>query len=141
MAGQRLAQRNVLVKKLSVIEALGTVSTICTDKSGTLTQNQMTVREIWSGGGRWRVTGGGYEPKGEIVPANGSNPIDVLRSLSAAMLCNNSPQHSRYQQPVGRRLATTEEAMQVAASRGFLKDLNQVLPRVHELPLKPGANG
>ena len=68
MAGQRLAQRNVLVKKLSAIETLGTVSMICTDKSGTLTQNQMTVREILAGGGSWRVTGGGYEPKGEIVP-------------------------------------------------------------------------
>jgi P-type Ca2+ transporter type 2C len=92
MAGQRLAQRNVLVKKLAVIETLGTVSTICADKSGTLTQNQMTVREIWSGGGRWRVTGSGYEPKGEILPVNGSKPnTDVLKfTLSAAILCNNS---------------------------------------------------
>ena len=69
MAGQRLAQRGVLVKKLSVIETLGTVSAICTDKSGTLTQNQMTVREIWVNGRNYRLSGGGYKPEGEIIAA------------------------------------------------------------------------
>ena len=57
MAVQRLAQRGVLVKKLSVVETLGTVSVICTDKSGTLTQNQMTVREIWVAGKRFTSLG------------------------------------------------------------------------------------
>jgi magnesium-transporting ATPase (P-type) len=142
MAGQRLAQRNVLVKKLAVIETLGTVSTICADKSGTLTQNQMTVREIWSGGRRWRVTGGGYEPKGEILPANGSKPNpDVLRfTLSAAMLCNNSRlSPPGINNPRWSALGDqTEAAMRVVALKGGLseRDLNQVLPRVHELPFE-----
>lgn len=142
MAGQRLAQRNVLVKKLAVIETLGTVSTICTDKSGTLTQNQMTVREIWSGGVRWRVTGSGYEPKGEILPVNGSKPNrDVLQfALFAAMLCNNSRlRPPGINNPRWSALGDhTEAAMRVAALKGGLSeaDLNLKLPRVHELPFE-----
>jgi Ca2+-transporting ATPase len=59
------------VKKLSITETLGTVSVICTDKSGTLTQNQMTVRELWVGRQKLRVTGVGYEPRGEFQPPPG----------------------------------------------------------------------
>jgi Ca2+-transporting ATPase len=142
MAGQRLAQRNVLIKKLAVIETLGTVSTICTDKSGTLTQNQMTVREIWAGGGSWKVKGGGYEPCGEIVPVNGSqakrSSLDLL--LCAAMLCNNarltppSKQNPRWL-ALGDQ---TEAALQVAALKGGISEetCRHVLPRIHELPFE-----
>jgi P-type E1-E2 ATPase len=83
VAGQRLAQRGVLVKKLSVIETLGMVSTLCTDKNGTLTQNQMTVREIWTGCGRWIVSGSGYDPAGKISAASeptGAFPVLVIRA-------------------------------------------------------------
>ncbi len=140
MAGQRLAQRDVLIKKLAVIETLGTVSMICTDKSGTLTQNQMTVREIWTGGGRWKVKGGGYKPSGEIVPANGSEPdrdvLDLI--LSAAMLCNNA----RLNPPGDKKPRwsalgdQTEAALQVAARKGGISSeiLNHAMPRIHELP-------
>ena len=68
IAGQRLAQRGVFIKQLSTIETLGNVSVICTDKSGTLTQNQMTVKEIWVAGDYLSVTGGGYEPVGSFSP-------------------------------------------------------------------------
>jgi P-type Ca2+ transporter type 2C len=140
IAGQRLVQSKVMIKKLSVIETLGTVSTICTDKSGTLTQNQMTVREIWAGGGRWRVTGGGYDPKGEIVPSNGAVPdkgaLQLL--LSAAALCNNArlsppgPYNARWS-AIGDQ---TEAALRVAGIKGGITEetLIDVLPRVHELP-------
>ena len=67
MAVQRLASRGVLVKKLSKVETLGSISIVCTDKSGTLTQNQMTVREVWSGGERISVSGVGYDPHGEFL--------------------------------------------------------------------------
>ncbi|HJW91794.1 MAG TPA: cation-transporting P-type ATPase [Anaerolineales bacterium] len=142
MSGQRLAQRDVLVKKLAVIDTLGTVSTICTDKSGTLTQNQMTVREVWAGGKRWRITGGGYEPKGEIIPANGSHPDkQTLRFLlSAAMLCNNSRlSPPSEQKPRWTALGDqTEAALRVAAMKGglFEATLTRALPRVHELPFE-----
>ncbi len=67
-AVQRLAGKNVLVKKLAAVETLGTTSIICTDKSGTLTQNQMTVREVWAGGIRYGVSGVGYNPQGTLTP-------------------------------------------------------------------------
>jgi magnesium-transporting ATPase (P-type) len=92
MAVQRLAQRGVLVKKLALVETLGTVSVICTDKSGTLTQNQMTVREIWVAGQHLHVSGVGYEPRGNIRPTIQGTPIegDVNVLMQAALLCNNS---------------------------------------------------
>jgi Ca2+-transporting ATPase len=68
VAVQRLAKRGVLAKKLSTVEKLGQVSVICTDKSGTLTQNQMTVRDIWVAQKRIKVTGVGYEPVGTFSP-------------------------------------------------------------------------
>lgn len=140
MAGQRLSQRSVLVKKLSVLETLGTVSTICTDKSGTLTQNQMTVREIWAGEQRWQVTGVGYEPYGDILPEASSPPArDALHFLlSAAMLCNNSRLrtpglHNPRWTALGDQ---TEAALRVVALKGGVdaEVLSQVLPRIHELP-------
>ncbi|MBN1147645.1 MAG: cation-transporting P-type ATPase [Anaerolineales bacterium] len=140
MAGQRLSQRNVLVKKLAVIETLGTVSVVCTDKSGTLTQNQMTVQEIWTGGQRWQVTGVGYEPKGEIIPYSGAEPVkEALQLLlSAATLCNNARLNppglnNRRWSALGDQ---TEAALRVVALKGGLDGdvLARLLPRVHELP-------
>lgn len=140
MAGQRLSQSNVLVKKLSVLETLGTISTICTDKSGTLTQNQMTVREIWVSRQRWQVAGVGYEPKGEITPESDLQPADEALQflLSAAMLCNNSRLSSpSVQSPRWTALGDqTEAALRVVALKGGIDDeaLHRVLPRIHELP-------
>src|SRR3990172_95189 len=92
MAVQRLAQRGVLVKKYSMVDTLGTVSLICTDKSGTLTQNQMTVRQVWAGGNSFTVSGVGYEPSGAIYPDPEGTSFagDMRLMLTAAMLCNNS---------------------------------------------------
>ena len=142
IAGQRLAQRGVLVKKLSVIETLGTVSTICADKSGTLTQNQMTVREIWISGRNLTVTGGGYEPAGRISPdlSNESRQDDLDLLLRAAVLCNNSrlsppsDLHPRWT-ALGDQ---TEAALRVLALKGQIDEdeLTQVLPRIHELPFE-----
>ena len=92
MAVQRLTSRGVLAKRLNVIETLGNVSVICTDKSGTLTQNQMTVREVWVARQRLKVTGVGYEPKGRFIPspAKTHNEKDFLNLLEAALSCNNA---------------------------------------------------
>jgi P-type Ca2+ transporter type 2C len=67
MATQRMARRHALVKRLSAVEALGSTTVICTDKTGTLTANQMTVRTVIQGIDRIEVTGTGYEPAGEFV--------------------------------------------------------------------------
>lgn len=140
MAGQRLAQQGALVKKLSVIETLGTVSVICTDKSGTLTQNQMTVREIWVSGKRLKISGVGYEPKGKITPSPDGTPLegDVKILLAAATLCNNSrltPPGAEH--PGWSGLGDqTEVALRVAARKGGVdeQNLNLVYPRIHENP-------
>jgi Ca2+-transporting ATPase len=140
MSAQRLAQRGVLVKKLSNIELLGNVSIICTDKSGTLTQNQMTVREIWQAGKVYSISGAGYEPAGKIMPTPTSASIqdDLTALLVAAVLCNNSrlvppsAEHRRWTS-LGDG---TEAALRVAAIKGGIdeKEILTSLPRIHELP-------
>jgi Ca2+-transporting ATPase len=140
MAGQRLAQRGVLTKKLSVIETLGTVSVICTDKSGTLTKNQMTVRAVWVARQRLEVTGIGYEPVGALIPESGKGPgkSDLDALLIAADLCNNarlvapSPERPEWS-CLGDQ---TEAALRVVSLKGGLDEakLAKLLPRIHELP-------
>ncbi len=140
MAVQRLAQRGVLVKKLAVVETLGTTSVICTDKSGTLTQNQMTVREIWVAGQRLSVSGVGYEPNGDFSPspAGARTEDDLNALLAAAMLCNNSrlnppsPDRPRWTY-LGDQ---TEAALRVLALKGEVDDqaMSLTYPRIHELP-------
>ena len=139
-AVQRLAQRGVLAKKLSTVEKLGQISVICTDKSGTLTQNQMTVRDIWVARKRIKVTGVGYEPQGNFIPEPDSKPWeqDLLCLLEAAACCNNarinspSPEHPSWNS-LGDQ---TEAAMKVAAMKAEITDdaLQTIIPRLHELP-------
>lgn len=146
MAVQRLAQHRILVKRLSAVETLGTTSLICTDKSGTLTQNQMTVRQIWAAGKQYTVFGIGYEPKGDIRvqapsqqrnPAPGGDP-DLSLFFRAALLCNNS----RLNPPTGEHPQwtclgdQTEAALLVLALKGGLTYAETLArcPRTHELP-------
>ncbi|MCB9135537.1 MAG: cation-transporting P-type ATPase [Anaerolineales bacterium] len=138
LAGQRLAQRGVLVKQLSVVETLGTVSTLCTDKSGTLTQNQLTVREVWVSGERLRVSGVGYDPVGTFTSEGTFAQEDLRDLLTAATLCNNArlipPNPTRPQwSSLGDQ---TEAALKVLAIKGGLDEaaLTAEYPRIHELP-------
>jgi P-type Ca2+ transporter type 2C len=146
MAVQRLAQQGVLVKKLSIAETLGTTSVICTDKSGTLTQNQMTVRKVWLAGVKMNVSGSGYNPFGEFSPAparlgkdaHKASLEDLQALLAACLLCNNA----RLNPPAaGSPRWTclgdqTEAALLTLALKGGLQEqaLREAYPRVHELP-------
>ena len=143
VAAQRMAKRNVLVKKLSSVETLGSTTVICTDKTGTLTANQMTVREVWLPGLSVAVEGVGYAPEGSFsaldgAPLEGASKTRLEDCLAAAVLCNNA----RLRAPSeGTDVWTilgdpTEAAMLVSAAKiGFdIEELEDERPRRFEFP-------
>lgn len=98
---QRLVQRNALVRKLPSVETLGSVTVICTDKTGTLTRNEMTVREIFTANDHFQVSGSGYVPHGEFNKLNSPDDTtgtridpadepDLVFALTIAARCNNA---------------------------------------------------
>jgi Ca2+-transporting ATPase len=91
---QRMAKKGAIVRKLPAVETLGAATVICADKTGTLTQNQMTVREVVAGRRRYRVTGTGYDPTGAILDEDGQGvlaPTRALRELlESIVLCNRA---------------------------------------------------
>ncbi|WP_238613288.1 cation-translocating P-type ATPase [Candidatus Oscillochloris fontis] len=139
---QRMARRNALVKRLSAVETLGCTEVICTDKTGTLTQNAMTVRQIWAAGRMFEVQGGGYTPVGAIVldgqPVGHDADLETL--LRAAALCNDARLIAP-PDPQGDWTILgdpTEAALLVAAHKAGL-DLETELqhaPRIHEIPFE-----
>ncbi|MFN8474016.1 MAG: cation-transporting P-type ATPase [Anaerolineae bacterium] len=142
MGVQRMADRHALIKKLSSVETLGSCTVICTDKTGTLTQNEMTVRSVWLDGQALTVTGVGYEPQGsvEVNRDGGNSPSDSdIRTLAtAAGLCNNArlipPTESSARWTVLGD--PTEAALRVLAPKANV-DLDTVVrqtPRLREIP-------
>jgi Ca2+-transporting ATPase len=92
---QRMARRGVIVRKLPAVETLGAATVICSDKTGTLTKNQMTVREVYTYGRHYSVTGAGYSPSGEILDerkksVTGELSLPLQHTLRTAALCNNA---------------------------------------------------
>jgi Ca2+-transporting ATPase len=91
---QRMIKRNAIVRKLPSVETLGCATVICSDKTGTLTQNRMTVQRIWADGEWYRVTGAGYDPIGEFL--FDEHPVQPLRRpalrrlIEIGAVCNNA---------------------------------------------------
>jgi magnesium-transporting ATPase (P-type) len=139
---QRMARRHALIKKLSAVETLGCTTVICTDKTGTLTQNEMTVRAVWVAGRCLTVTGVGYAPEGQFVDnehaALESVDGDLRQLLTAAGLCNDA----RLLPPNGDTPHwtvlgdPTEAALLVAARKDGLDLASEAqrTPRLRELP-------
>ncbi|NYT01420.1 MAG: cation-translocating P-type ATPase [Methanosarcinales archaeon] len=90
---QLMARKNAIIRRLQAVETLGSTTVICTDKTGTLTRGEMTVREIWAGG-RVEVTGSGYEPEGSFLrqgrPVEPEKDRQLVSLLEVGAVCNNS---------------------------------------------------
>lgn len=137
----RMAQRNAIVRKLPAVETLGSCTVICSDKTGTLTKNEMTVTSIYAGGRTYRVTGSGYAPMGEILTDGQRVELpehpELELTLRIGMLANESSvyqEDGRYR-PDGD---PTEVALLVAAMKGGLHDEleRDAYPLLDEIPFE-----
>jgi Ca2+-transporting ATPase len=137
----RMARRHAIVRKLPAVETLGGATVICSDKTGTLTENQMTVQAIYAGGEKYTVTGTGYIPEGEILSEE--QPIDwrnypvLAECLKAGLLCNDS--HLEYKEEQWQVVGDpTEGALIVVANKGELerRTLEQEMPRLDTIPFE-----
>src|SRR5581483_8164671 len=133
---RRMARHHALVKRLLAVEALGSTTVICTDKTGTLTQAEMTVQRLWASGAVHEVSGVGYAPEGVVSDVDG-----VRELLRRAALCSNA----RLVPPAdgaGWRILgdTTEGALLVAARKAGLDSAveEERTPRRGEFPFDPG---
>jgi Ca2+-transporting ATPase len=129
----RMAKIHAIVKKLSAVETLGSTTVICSDKTGTLTLNQMTARELFFKGRQYSVSGEGYSGTGEISAADNQPTGDLLPLVVPAILCNES--RIRAGELIGD---PTEGALLALVAKSGL-DLNSVIdinPRLGEIPFE-----
>jgi len=130
---QKMVNANVIVKKLRAVETLGSTTVICSDKTGTLTQNKMTVVKVFDTDNIYEVTGIGYSAAGEILTDNGSITKNIPLMSKIAVLCNDSIYDKQTAKIIGD---PTEAAMLVfGAKLDMDKDeLNTRHKRIQEIP-------
>lgn len=136
----RMARRRAVVRRMPAVETLGSTTVICTDKTGTLTENQMTVRAVWTPGAEYEVTGSGYDPEGSVLDQQGgkAKPSDdaaLGACLLAGLECNDAQlihENSTWS-VVGD---PTEGALVVSAAKAGVPadDLAQRRPRTGTIP-------
>ena len=136
---QRMIKRNALVRRLTAVETLGSTSVICSDKTGTLTKDEMTVQQLYVAGSTFDVSGAGYEPTGEFSTAgNKIEPPEHLRELLKAGVLSSDARLVRDEESRRWHIQgdPTEGALLAAAGKaGFDKSqLEEEVPRVDEIP-------
>jgi Ca2+-transporting ATPase len=137
----RMAKRHAIIRKLPAVETLGSTTVICSDKTGTLTQNQMTVTELYAGGFGYDLSGVGYAPVGNMTPKDGGHDVAANRALlellKAGVLCNDS-----MLKQIGEVFTVegdpTEGALITCASKaGIVPEvLYDEMPRIDSLPFE-----
>jgi cation-transporting ATPase F len=138
----RMARRRAIIRKLPAVETLGSTTVICSDKTGTLTQNQMTVQEIHAGGRHYHVTGSGYEASGEIhfeqTPVVIGENVALVETLGAGMLCNDSRLVRDDDGRTGVQGDPTEAALIVSARKAGLTEEEMAgrMPRIESIPFE-----
>ncbi len=135
----RMVKKNAIVKKLLAVETLGSTTYICSDKTGTLTQNEMTVKKVYSDGKFYDVTGIGYEPEGQILNQGNELTHDELNNLKAllyACILNNDANLLENNNIYTIMGDPTEGALITFAGKaGFLEDeVEAEQPRIDEIP-------
>jgi Ca2+-transporting ATPase len=136
---KRMVRRNALIRRLPAVETLGSTSIICSDKTGTLTKDEMTVRKLFVAGEMWEVSGAGYEPFGRFsrngAPVEPSEPLKLLLHAAAlssdAQIVRSGPE-GRWQV----KGDPTEGALVAAAAKAGIDKaaVDEQFPRVNEIP-------
>ncbi|MFH1589556.1 MAG: HAD-IC family P-type ATPase [archaeon] len=137
---KRMAKQNAIIKRLAAVETLGTCTVICTDKTGTLTQNKMVIENIWTYGSEVEVSGNGFQPEGiflkEKLQINPTENKNISKILEIGILCNNANLKKEEDEEWKIEGESTEGALVVLAKKaGIEKDqMHKDFPRVHEHP-------
>ena len=133
MGMQRMVKVHAIIKKLSAVETLGSTTVICSDKTGTLTQNKMTIEKIYQDGRLYDVSGSGYSPIGTISAEDGHDNANLRHLIEGILLCNDASYNSEQETIIGD---PTEGAMVVLAHKAGMEknDWNQKYPRLQEIP-------
>jgi len=134
---QRMVRRNALMRRLPAVETLGSTSVICSDKTGTLTKDEMTARKIYAADSELEVQGAGYEPKGQFL--HNSKPIEPTSSLKQFLQTAALASDATIVREASHWIVKgdpTEGALVVAAAKAGLDkvDLDAQYPRVNEIP-------
>ncbi len=137
----KMARRHAIIRRMPAVETLGSTTVICSDKTGTLTQNQMTVQQVCAGGHCYEFTGVGYAPEGKVfLDKSAIDPLAhpvLVECLKAGLLCNDSSLIDKGDQ-WGIEGDPTEVALITAAAKAGLsrEPLEQELPRIDTLPFE-----
>lgn len=138
---QKMAARKAIIRSLPAVETLGSVTVICTDKTGTLTRNEMTVTEVVTATGHYHISGSGYEAHGVISAGNSNidpdNDVDLLNLIRAGLLCNDARLIQQEALWLCQGDPTEGALLSLAAKAGLDSDFeHEARPRMDVIPFE-----